>query len=394
MTSEREDLLEKLDSLSDQADLDEVKSDLARIRSDARKAYRTHQKGLRSLEEKKEIIEGEISDADEFIRHLQMTLDDFDAAKLTYSAFGMLAFKFCPSCYAPVEPSGDDVCGLCKRDRTVSEDDSRALAVRLDLEMQLKESESLQLSRREELAAIGSGIRRQRAALRKALATLEEAGPEDASSREVAVADISRKVGFFDSQLEHLQARLEIAEKINRSRVVKEDLEFRVKALEEEISAISRSQETRKRFAYSRISKASEKILKDDLQEHNDFGAIDYIGFSFADDWVAVNGDKNRARSASGMVILKNSFAAGMFDASLNDLEFNLPRWMLFDNIEDKGMVEERAQNFQRLLVSMSESAEIDHQLIFTTSKIAPELAESKYVVGGKYTKDRKSLNE
>src|SRR3546814_2173360 len=57
------------------------------------------------------------------------------------------------------------------------------------------------------------------------------------------------------------------------------------------------------------------------------------------------------------MVILKNSFAAGMLDAALLDQRLNLPRWMLLDNVEDKGMVEERSWNFQRLLAAMSEAA-------------------------------------
>jgi hypothetical protein len=65
---------------------------------------------------------------------------------------------------------------------------------------------------------------------------------------------------------------------------------------------------------------------------------------------------------------------------------------MLFDNIEDKGMVEERSWNFQRMLVSRSSQSEHLHQIIFTTSKIAPELEGTHFVVGRKYTKAAPSL--
>ena len=92
------------------------------------------------------------------------------------------------------------------------------------------------------------------------------------------------------------------------------------------------------------------------------------------------------------MVILKNSFVAGMFMASLDDPAFNLPRWMLFDNIEDKGMVEPRSWNFQRMLVARSAANKGEHQLIFTTSKIAPEFANSDMVVGREYTRAAPSL--
>src|SRR3546814_2913323 len=92
------------------------------------------------------------------------------------------------------------------------------------------------------------------------------------------------------------------------------------------------------------------------------------------------------------MVILKNSFAAGMLDAALLDQRFNLPRWMLLDNVEDKGMVEERSWNFQRLLAAMSEAARVPHQIIFTTSKIAPELDRPELVVGRRYERAARSL--
>src|SRR3546814_382223 len=121
------------------------------------------------------------------------------------------------------------------------------------------------------------------------------------------------------------------------------------------------------------ISNRTKALLDKDLQEHSDFGEVANVSFEFSGDWIAINGDKNRAGSASGMVILKNSFAAGMLDAALLDQRFNLPRWMLLDNVEDKGMVEERSWNFQRLLAAMSGAARVPHQIIFTTSKIAPE---------------------
>lgn len=65
----------------------------------------------------------------------------------------------------------------------------------------------------------------------------------------------------------------------------------------------------------------------------------------------------------------------------------------MFDNIEDKGMVQERSWNFQRLLIDLSKSTPGEHQIIFTTSKIAPELDGSECVVGRKYTKISPSLS-
>src|SRR3546814_7876145 len=93
------------------------------------------------------------------------------------------------------------------------------------------------------------------------------------------------------------------------------------------------------------------------------------------------------------MVILKNSFAAGMLDAAPLDQRFHLPRWMLLDNVEDKGMVEERSWNFQRLLAAISVAARVPPQIIFTTSKISSELYRPELVGGRSYERAARLLN-
>jgi len=65
---------------------------------------------------------------------------------------------------------------------------------------------------------------------------------------------------------------------------------------------------------------------------------------------------------------------------------------LLLDNVEDKGMTPQRSQNFQRLLVEISAGLRVDHQIIFTTSMVAPELENPRFTVGDLYTADHKSL--
>lgn len=162
--------------------------------------------------------------------------------------------------------------------------------------------------------------------------------------------------------------------------------------MKDRIESTEAAQKKRRAIAYTAISENTKLLLDQDLGKHSDFGSVDSLTFSFAEDWIAINGNKNRVGSASGMVVLKNSFLLGLFVASLHDDDFNLPRFMLMDNIEDKGMVQERSWNFQRLIVKASSAVLKPHQIIFSTSKIAPELADSSYVVGGKYTNARHTL--
>ena len=96
------------------------------------------------------------------------------------------------------------------------------------------------------------------------------------------------------------------------------------------------------------------------------------------------------------MVILKNAIRFAIFFASLELDFFRYPKFILCDNIEDKGMVDERSKNFQKKIIEISEREifkNIDFQIIFTTSKIAEELNIPKYTVGSFYTSENKTLN-
>lgn len=392
MSEERSILLQSIVALTETSgnatEVDSLKS----LRKQNTKKYNTDRRAVMRLEEEIETLEFEITDAEEFLKHLMHSLSDFDDAALTFAALGHLTFEFCPSCFAPVTPKAEGHCQLCDIERTHGEEDSRTLAVRLDLNMQLEESQALQRERIEELEAKQSELRVARQTLRRSTAALQGDESADVTGRERAIADLSRKAGFIDSQLEGLHKRLELSKRIAAASDRKEDLNNRITRLKAEIQNTERSQTKRKQFAYTLVSNQLKNLLDKDLQEHSDFGDIDNVSFSFANDWVAINGEKNRAGSASGMVILKNSFALAMLTSSLIDRNFKLPRWMLFDNIEDKGMVQERSWNFQRLIAAASANFKMEHQIIFTTSKIAPELDDPQYVVGRKYTRASPSL--
>lgn len=391
-TLERTRLLKVIETLSDDEHDDASTQALKEARTAALRAFRTSRRKVVDLADAIETLEYEIEDADAFLTHLQESLRDFDDAAATFVALGRLDFSVCPSCFAPVREKAADHCQLCDEPHVHGADDSRTLAVRLDLQMQLRESTAIQEDRRSELAGMTAKLRVAKLELRRATTTIEVARTGPATKREASIAELSRRVGFIDSQLEVLQKRLELGRSISTLSQQKEDLNNTVTCLRGEVEAISRSQDQRKRSAYTLISNEAKALLDDDLDEHSDFEKIEYVNFDFADDWIGINNDRHRAGSASGMVVLKNSFAAATLFSSLIDPRFYLPRWMLFDNVEDKGMVEERSWNFQRLLVARSAEVDTPHQIIFTTSKIAPELEGSALVVGRKYTKAAPSL--
>lgn len=395
-TRERDELQQRLLDLIEQTDGVPEEGEADKVVKRQRKDLISARKNVADLSDEVETLEDELADAENFIDHLEQAVGDFEDASSTFFALGAVRFEFCPSCFAPLVDDGhvhDAVCHLCGNAAGEEPDESRALAVKLDLEMQIRESRQLQDGRERNLVELKGKLRSANAKLRSAIAANELARASAASKLETRIADASRRIGYLDREIEQLQRREALAKEISELSDEKSRLNAAISEMQDRIKASEATQRKRRAIAYTAISDNTKSLLAEDLDEHSDFGEIRSVNFSFADDYIAINDNKSRVGSASGMVVLKNSFLLGLFTAALNDDDFHLPRFMLMDNIEDKGMVQERSWNFQRLIIKASTETKKRHQIIFTTSKIAPELAGTPLVVGGKYTKARHTLN-
>ena len=132
-------------------------------------------------------------------------------------------------------------------------------------------------------------------------------------------------------------------------------------------------------------------MLRSDLDRQPEFKSPKLIELNFRDDAMFVDGQMNFAESSN--VFLKNTAIFSLFMAAGNDELFNHPRFILLDNIEDKGMEVERSHLFQRLIVEHSTELPERHQVIYTTSMMNPELELDDYVIGPHYTHDKRTLN-
>lgn len=346
---------------------------------------------IQVLENEINTLTYEIEDSEKFLTYLNQMLAAIDVSTLTYEELGGVRFEYCPACFTAVSPEPElHRCHLCKEPLPESEKASRSLAVKLDMQIQRRESTQLQQDRHAALEKYQARLRGLRREHLSQTGNYDSLSRAPISSRDSHVAKINQRIGFIDGTLNTLGERLELANKFDALAEEKGDLNRRISILRDEIAAIISAQDRRKREAYTRIANITLDYLHRDTGVQDDFVKGKAVTFSFGDDIVQVDGKLNFA--ASSLVILKNSFHLAVLAASLADARFLLPRFMMFDNIEDKGMRPERSWNFQNLICNTSAEAKTKHQIIFTTSMVDPALEGTAFVVGPPYTKEYRTL--
>ena len=163
-----------------------------------------------------------------------------------------------------------------------------------------------------------------------------------------------------------------------------------IKTLNIEIDEKEKQQHENHRIATRKIKEYTLNILRADLDRQGEFKTGKIVDVNFQKDTYALDGKNNF--SASSKIYFKNAVLFSIFFAAVELDFFRYPRFILCDNMEDKGMEKERTQNFQRVITSLSEKIKKEHQIIFTTSMIADELNNTRYCVGDEYGETNKTL--
>ncbi|GLS44198.1 hypothetical protein [Methylobacterium brachythecii] len=124
--------------------------------------------------------------------------------------------------------------------------------------------------------------------------------------------------------------------------------------------------------------------------QQDTFEDAKFVKFSFKQDSISVDGETYF--SASSRAILKSSFCLGFLAAAAKDASFRHPRFAMIDVLENMGVEAERSQNFQMLIAQTSAELPADHQIIYATAMIAPELDDETYTIGRYSTLDEPTL--
>jgi predicted nucleic acid-binding Zn-ribbon protein len=350
------------------------------------------QQELLSTQSDRDGLQLEIIDSARYIEAMEAKLDQLRDAGASAAAIKGITFIYCPSCFAPIDEKVEEhACSLCKSPFDQDRAQSRILSVINETGVQLRQSKELQADRLDEAAALDAKVANATRIWNGLSERYRLLNRLPSTELRANARAIYGRAGYLERQIEDLGQKSALIERIDALSKARAQLNQEMTGLKDAIEASERTQREQLSRAYTLISSNTSKLLRDDLLRQDTFSKAESIAFSFGDDRLSVNGES--FFSASSMVYLRNSFFAAFLQAALTNKTFRHPRFLILDTIEDKGMEPERSHHFQNILADISMNSDVDHQLIYATAMIAPELEKSEFVVDRYYTHDDRTLN-
>ena len=338
-------------------------------------------------------LKADIQDSHFFLDYLRQKIEAIDRSIATRDYFGTLHLEFCPECLTKIDadvPEGH--CRLCKSPIDNTRGRSQAMRIRLELEAQIRESQTLLSKSETELQRQQDEQRSLHRQLTAAQKQYDASVSNVRTTSEERIDQLLQEKGFKEGEIIQYRSFLESAEKYER--LIKEQAELRKQddELTRYIEAAERQIKTERTKIEAAITANGVYLLQNDQDRQAEFRNATDFSLDFKQNMAYLN-DRHIKLSASSSFYLKMTARFALFFASLQNPTMMYPRLLFSDNMEDKGMEEERAHNFQRIVVRhLSQYSVSDYQLIFATSMLAPELDKPAYTVGDNYTQNNKSL--
>lgn len=375
--------------------LSKVRDDAARARAGKRMAeaaedLRKTNVDRLDLQQRTQFVALDIEDSERFIKTLRERVTALDASKGMGQLLGSAAFAICPACFSRLDSAEiEGICPLCKAKLQNADKWGGHLKMREELTFQIRESTKLLQGRVEERRSLQERTRELDIKHKRLMETVSEFArrfdPVDAE-----IASLQRRQGYIEKSIEDLARKAELADIVKAKMEQRDLVRQQLEALRERLEGYEVARQKRRSNVQYGIVEQCVRALRRDLPMEEVFREAKLVQFDFGQNQLAVNG---RTRfSASSATYLKNAFLFSVFELSLYDRAMRWPRFILMDNIEDKGMQPKRSANFQEYVVNRSSQAEVSHQIIMTTSMISPTLENSAMCIGPHYTERNKTL--
>ncbi|WP_318470140.1 ATP-binding protein [Photobacterium leiognathi] len=346
---------------------------------------------LEKIKSDRDSVYVELRETSAFLKSLEYRKQSLSKSKITNSSLGSISFKYCPSCLEPINENHDSFCCLCKSpQKNIGDKDYAYSQIFNELNFQIKESHKIIEKFTQEMDVFDSRIPliNQRLSSLKEELNIINISNDD---KDAILQQLSTNIGFCYSEVLSLEGKREQVSKVELLKLEKRKIQECIISIQEQLEEVSVKQENRYISVYDSIELKAKELLMLDGGYEIAFDKPEDVIFDFSKDKMFVNGRSKF--SASSMVVLKNSVRFSIFYHASDDKYARLPNLILMDNIEDKGMQEERSQNFQRNMVNVCETISDDYQLIYTTSMIAKELEGTTMCVGPFYPKGTHTLD-
>jgi len=333
----------------------------------------------------------EIADSRQFVSTLEKRISELNNSLLTRKILGELPLTHCPQCLSALDNHTEEgFCFLCKQ--PLAEEAEKANAKRLlqEMELQVKESNSLLEEKERKYTSFISELPSQIEVARSLQKQLDASIENPQTTRDERLDNLLITKGGAEKKIEYLTQQIKAVELIELLKKELVRLSSYITNLRLEITHKEEMQRSNHQVAMQKIRLLTLHILKNDLDRQEEFRSGKHVEIDFLRDTYSLDGGNNF--SASSKTYFKNAVLYSIFFASLELQFFRYPRFILCDNMEDKGMEKERTQNFQDLITSMSDKIEYEHQIIFTTSMISDDLNNKPYCVGPEYDRFNKTL--
>lgn len=346
-----------------------------------------------AVDDKVASLKAEIQDSTYFIEALQAKIGAIERSMATRDYFDQIHLEYCPECLTKIDDNvPDGHCRLCKSPVDNTKGRSQAMRIKLELDHQVRESQSLLEKDGSELQENLSMLRSLQRKLSAAQKKYDAAVNDVRSTRDEQIDQLLQEKGYKEGEIIQYRTLLESAEKYER--LLNELAEL--KKRDDELTRFITAAENRIRIERTKIEQAITEngvyLLKNDQDRQAEFRNATDFTMNFKQNMAYLT-DQHIKLSASSSFYLKMAARFALFLASLQNGTMKYPRLLFSDNMEDKGMEEDRSRNFQRIVVQrIKEIGNPDYQVIFATSNIAQELNVPAYTVGDYYTQDNKSL--
>jgi len=346
---------------------------------------------LSLLQNKISEYEFELIDSADFIKSLEKRAYALSDSLLTRETFVDVKMNHCPICLSALDKViEENHCELCKQQLPEDKGSSQIKRMQQEIDNQIRESKKLFLEKEHTLLELKTSFPTLELKVRTFQRELNEALSNVHTTRNQEFDELLIKKGELRSKNDYLIKQLKALEQIEVIRKELIGLKIKIDSLKSNINYKEAEQLRRLQSAFDLIQSYALRLLHSDLGRQPEFQTGTNIELDFEKNTFSLDNENNFSESSN--VYLKNSVRFAIFFASLGKDFFRYPRFILCDNIEDKGMEPLRSQSFQKEIVKISSESEIRHQIIITTSMISPELDNSDLCIGEFYTETSKTL--